>query len=198
MKAFITLTSVLALTGFSYAGEHCADGKVCDKTVAKADCETVCDKSLVSAEKDCDYACDKEMKVAATQFVVTGMTCGGCEGEMSKGLAAIEGISDVKVDHETGIAAMKLDEEKASKSVAMSAIQDMGYKVVGQRVSFPMGSACATGCPVKLKDTLAGSEGVVEVESVDEASGTITVIIDPAKTSTDAIAAVANPPQKQG
>ena len=60
---------------------------------------------------------------------IKGMTCGHCVMAATKALGAIDGIKDVKVDLETGVA--NYDEIKAVDPAAVdAAIKKAGFEVV--------------------------------------------------------------------
>ena len=57
---------------------------------------------------------------------VTGMSCGHCEGAVTKALAAVPGVTRVvEVDHEKSVAVVEGDPETA---VLIEAIREEGYE----------------------------------------------------------------------
>ncbi len=60
---------------------------------------------------------------------VTGMTCGGCAGNVTTALKEIKGVSDVNVSLAAGEAAVKFDERLTSPAQLKSAVQHAGYGV---------------------------------------------------------------------
>lgn len=65
------------------------------------------------------------------RFKVTGMTCDGCVGNITKALKAIHGVSDVNVSLAAGEAAVQFDERLASLDQFKAAVQRTGYGVDG-------------------------------------------------------------------
>lgn len=64
-----------------------------------------------------------------TSINIKGMTCGHCVMAATKALSALDGIKDVKVDLETGVA--NYDEAKAVDPGAVAAaIKKAGFEVV--------------------------------------------------------------------
>jgi copper chaperone CopZ len=65
-----------------------------------------------------------------TVYVVTGMTCGHCEGAVSQEVSALDGVASVKADAKTGevtvTSADPLDEE-----TVRAAVDEAGYELVG-------------------------------------------------------------------
>lgn len=66
-----------------------------------------------------------------TVYKVSGMTCGHCEGAVSKELSALEGVTAVTADAGTGEVAVTstapLDEE-----AVRAAVDEAGYELVGR------------------------------------------------------------------
>jgi copper chaperone len=66
---------------------------------------------------------------------VTGMTCGGCVGKVTKTLTAVPGVGRVDVSL-PGKASVDFDEKLTSRAHLQSAIKDAGYGVaVGEDAS---------------------------------------------------------------
>ncbi len=60
---------------------------------------------------------------------VEGMTCDGCEKSVEAGLSKIEGVAEVKADHETGKTIVKADTLKVNTGDLAQMIVKIGYKV---------------------------------------------------------------------
>ena len=60
---------------------------------------------------------------------VTGMTCSGCTGSVTKALKAVAGVGDVKVSLSTGEATVQYDERRTSPEQLKSAVTGAGYGV---------------------------------------------------------------------
>ena len=60
---------------------------------------------------------------------VTGMTCGGCTGTVTRALQAVAGVDDVKVSLSAGEAAVQYDERLTSPEQLKSAVKSAGYGV---------------------------------------------------------------------
>lgn len=61
-------------------------------------------------------------------YTVTGMTCSHCVSVVTSGLSAIDGVTDVDVDLETGQAKVTSDQPLDDDSVA-AAIDEAGYQL---------------------------------------------------------------------
>lgn len=60
---------------------------------------------------------------------VTGMSCGGCTGKVTRALKAITGVSDVHVLLATGEATVQYDERTVTPDHLKSAVEGAGYNV---------------------------------------------------------------------
>ena len=65
----------------------------------------------------------------STTLDVKGMTCGDCVGKVSNALKAVDGISDVTVDHTTGKTLVTYDADLVSMDMMKSAVKTAGFKV---------------------------------------------------------------------
>ena len=77
---------------------------------------------------------------------VTGMTCGGCTGTVTRALQAITGVGAVNVSLSAGEAAVQYDERLTSPEQLTSAVKGAGYGVnaVGANQK-PKGKGCCCG-----------------------------------------------------
>lgn len=60
---------------------------------------------------------------------VNGMVCGGCENRVQNAVKMLDGISNVKADHTTGIVKIQLDKDVTKESI-IDTIEDIGFDVV--------------------------------------------------------------------
>ena len=60
---------------------------------------------------------------------VTGMSCGGCTGKVTRVLKAVPGVGDVAVSLSTGEATVQYDERVTSIGQLKSAVKGAGYDV---------------------------------------------------------------------
>ena len=64
-----------------------------------------------------------------TIIKVKGMVCNGCENRVQNALKNIEGVKEVKADHNQGIVTVTANEE-VSRTVMEEKIEDIGFEVV--------------------------------------------------------------------
>ncbi|WP_091300260.1 heavy-metal-associated domain-containing protein [Amycolatopsis xylanica] len=63
-----------------------------------------------------------------SSYTVTGMSCGGCAGSVSRALNALTGVSDVKIDLKTGQVTVDSAEPVAEPDIR-AAIEKAGYQL---------------------------------------------------------------------
>ncbi len=77
---------------------------------------------------------------------VTGMTCGGCAGKVTRALKAVAGVSGVQVSLDAGEAAVQFDERLTSPGQLKSAVESAGYGVgVVEPAQDHRGKGCCCG-----------------------------------------------------
>ena len=62
-------------------------------------------------------------------LTVTGMTCGGCENAVKRGLARLEGVGDVAASHAEEKVTVTFDPARVTPEQIRSRIGAMGYAV---------------------------------------------------------------------
>lgn len=60
---------------------------------------------------------------------VKGMVCGGCENRVKNVIENIEGVKNVKADHNTGKVTVTSNDE-VLESIMREKIEDIGFEVV--------------------------------------------------------------------
>lgn len=62
-----------------------------------------------------------------TVLGVSGMTCGHCEMSVQEALDELDGVRNVKADHDTGDVEVAYDEDKVGTEQFREAIEEVGY-----------------------------------------------------------------------
>jgi copper chaperone len=62
-----------------------------------------------------------------TTLKVPGMTCGHCELSVQEALDELDGVRNVKADHDTGDVEVAYDEDKVGTEQFRNAIEEVGY-----------------------------------------------------------------------
>ncbi len=76
---------------------------------------------------------------------VTGMTCGGCVGNVTRSLRTVPGVADVRVALAAGEATVRYDERLTSLAELNTAVEGAGYGVVVTNAAespAPKGGCC--------------------------------------------------------
>ncbi|SDB80481.1 Copper chaperone CopZ [Raineyella antarctica] len=68
--------------------------------------------------------------MATNEYTVTGMTCGHCVSAVTEEVSAVDGVSDVKVDLESGRMAVTSATEVPLETIAAAVDEAGGYTVV--------------------------------------------------------------------
>lgn len=76
------------------------------------------------------------------QLNVSGMTCGGCVGNVTRALSAVPGVDKVDVSLPKHTATVKFDEARTSLDAMRTAVQSAGYDVVATPVKTAGGGCC--------------------------------------------------------
>jgi len=77
------------------------------------------------------------MSTQDMHFEIDNLKCGGCEKTILKGLNALEGVTDVSVDHELQMVSLQAD--PAIREAIAGKLQDMGYPEKGSIEGFEAG-----------------------------------------------------------
>jgi copper chaperone CopZ len=64
-------------------------------------------------------------------LTVTGMTCGGCENAVKRGLARLDGVGEVTASHADARVVVTFDPNRVSPDEIRTRIGAMGYHVAG-------------------------------------------------------------------
>ncbi|MCS7140852.1 MAG: heavy metal translocating P-type ATPase [Candidatus Nitrosocaldus sp.] len=120
---------------------------------------------------------------------IGGMHCAGCTRAIQGYLLDIQGIKGCDVNLATEKAVVEYDPSQISLSRIEEAIEEVGYKVVYERVNIRIGMLTDASDAVRLEGMLRGLEGVRDA-SVNYASSTVMVEYNPSLTSISEIRAV--------
>ena len=125
------------------------------------------------------------------KYAVSGMTCGACEGKVSKSLAGVKGVTVNKVCSKSGCAEVTFDDSKVKKADVVKAINSTGFKVKGEILTLPVSGMTCGGCSGKVAGALKNLDGV-SAQAVCHKSGKATVTFDSEKVAKDKIVATIN------
>jgi mercuric ion transport protein len=69
-------------------------------------------------------------------YLVEGMTCSGCERAIQRIVSNLEGVESAKADLQSSTVYLEYDAGKVNIERIKSAINKIGYKIVGERPPF--------------------------------------------------------------
>jgi len=116
--------------------KSCGD-KAHKATMTTANADKNCPATSAKATKASMAECHSEYgvkyadngKSAVATFAVNGMTCGGCEKQVSAKLAGVEGVNDVLVVcHKSNKAMVKFDPKKVDADKLVALVNGLGYE----------------------------------------------------------------------
>jgi len=169
----VVLIAVLTLaTAFSFAGPDCGEAHA-TKTTASKSCSTadkaVCSEKFGISPEECEKIC-KELgdNFQLTKISVKGMTCGGCENDITTALSGVDGVKKViKVSHKDAMALVAVEKGNDISMALTKAITNKGYKAeitpivaktattetMSKTCTAKERASCAISCPSKSKTT---------------------------------------------
>ena len=68
--------------------------------------------------------------MATTEFQVTGMTCGHCEGSIRSEVSQIPGVSGIDVSAATGHLSVTTSGDPVDNAAVLAAVEEAGYEAV--------------------------------------------------------------------
>jgi len=77
------------------------------------------------------------MSTQDMHFEIDNLKCGGCEKTILKDLSALDGVTEVSVDHELKMVSLQAD--PAMRQTITDKLQDMGYPEKGSIEGFEAG-----------------------------------------------------------
>jgi len=77
------------------------------------------------------------MSTQDMHFEIDNLKCGGCEKTILKGLSALDGVTEVSVDHELKMVSLQAD--PGMRQTITVKLQDMGYPEKGSIEGFEAG-----------------------------------------------------------
>ncbi|WP_435257022.1 heavy metal translocating P-type ATPase [Thioclava sp. FR2] len=101
-------------------------------------------------------------KITPISLSVEGMTCASCVGRVSKGLTAIDGLSDVSVNLASETAQFRTDRADLIATAAET-LANLGYPARTSTVTLNIESMSCASCVGRVDHALAAVPGVLEV-----------------------------------
>ena len=116
------------------------------------------------------------------QLPITGMTCAACATRIEKGLQKQEGVQEANVNLALEKATIKYNPSETNVNNFIKKIDDLGYKVITEKVEFDIiGMTCAA-CAARIEKGLNKLDGVNKA-AVNLALETASVEINPSQVT---------------
>jgi Cu+-exporting ATPase len=127
---------------------------------------------------------EKEAHSMTTRTVVKigGMHCAGCVNSIQSYVSDLPGVNKVEVNLATEKAVVEYDPSKTKLAVIEKAIEEVGYKVVYEKVSLKLSGISDSSDSERLEQVLSAMEGV-KFASVNYGSSQVIVEYNPALLS---------------
>ena len=123
---------------------------------------------------------------------IDGMNCGACVNHVDKALAAVDGVTDVRVNLSTEKATVTLADGSTALSALRQAVRDAGYEVPSERMTLGIGGMNCGACVSHVDKALETVPGVLDA-SVNLATESAQVTLVPGMVTLDDLKqAVAN------
>lgn len=127
------LLLVAFISSSAFAGPGCSAHKISADKASGAQCQKMtpeeCLKLYGITMEECKKMCADHENHGLTKISVKGMTCGGCESQVTSALSKIDGVNKViKVDYKEGFALVCADPTKVDKKVLTAAVINTGYQ----------------------------------------------------------------------
>jgi Cu+-exporting ATPase len=91
---------------------------------------------------------------------IEGMTCANCAGRVEKAIAGLDGVSDVTVNFALNSAHVQFDDSKLDTCKIAEAVNDSGYAVVTNQLSFDVDGMTCANCALRVEKALSALPGV--------------------------------------
>ncbi len=96
---------------------------------------------------------------------ISGMTCASCVATIEKSVKNLDGVLDIKVNLSTENASLEYDPNKVDLSKVEKAVNDLGYKVVNEKVDVKIGGMHCAACVATLEKAIGNIDGVSAVSA---------------------------------
>jgi P-type Cu+ transporter len=105
---------------------------------------------------------EEEMTKKAT-LKISGMTCASCVATIEKSVKNLDGVLDIKVNLSTENAALEYYPAKVDLSKVEKTVNDLGYKIVNEKVDVKIGGMHCAACVATLEKSIGNLNGVSAV-----------------------------------
>ncbi len=126
------------------------------------------------------------MSIKQVTLPIEGMTCAACVMHVEGGLKEVPGVEQATVNLANERATVRFDPDKTTVDRMVAAVRDVGYDVVTDKITLPIGGMTCASCVMHVENGLKGVPGVLDV-SVNLATERATVTVVPGAVTMDAL-----------
>ena len=94
---------------------------------------------------------------------ISGMTCAACVMHVEGGLKDVPGVENATVNLANERATVQFDPERAKIDQMVAAVRDVGYDVVVDKITLPIGGMTCASCVMHVENGLRSVPGVLNV-----------------------------------
>ena len=103
------------------------------------------------------------MSLKQITLPISGMTCAECVMHVEGGLKEVPGVENATVNLANERATVQFDPEKANIDQMVAAVRDVGYDVVVDKITLPIGGMTCASCVMHVENGLRSVPGVLNV-----------------------------------
>ena len=103
------------------------------------------------------------MSTQQVTLPIEGMTCAACVMHVEGGLKDVDGVTSAAVNLANERATVQFDPEKTSVDKMVAAVRDVGYDVMLDKVTLPIGGMTCAACVMHVENGLKDVPGVLNV-----------------------------------
>lgn len=96
---------------------------------------------------------------------ISGMSCANCAMKIEKTLSEIEGVVEATVNFASAHASVSFDPAQVNPAEFNKKINELGYKVVIERVDFSVGGMSCASCIRRIETALTALPGVIKASA---------------------------------
>lgn len=173
LRLIVASLALASLPVALHAGEGatCSSAKACCATTTAAKCEA--SASTCSASKGPQ---------------VTLKLKGGRNANVGTTLAKLDGVTTADTCSESKFTTIRYDKDKVCASKIMAALQDAGYRIQTQRVTYAVEGMSCGACSSKVTKALSKLRGVSDAKVCAESKQAV-IDFNPGRVSADKILA---------
>jgi Cu+-exporting ATPase len=103
------------------------------------------------------------MSLKQVTLPISGMTCAACVMHVEGGLKDVPGVENAMVNLANERATVQFDPEQTNIDKMVAAVRDVGYDVVVDKITLPIGGMTCAACVMHVENGLKSVPGVLNV-----------------------------------